>query len=217
MNWRLISIVLIPLALIIWESTQKKNPDAVSKETDIPDSEKSDALSQSTAEPESPPKEDIAPEKMPQSAVTSQIFAQQRELSARRRVFIKQRDFVTKEGIHISPVTLSWLQRFVLKLGESAVIQTGMVTKYGGKFEEMLKRCFGAQGKGLGEKINSVEEQLPPDLIRKLREIASVRGKFVHNAYYRFPTEKEMRAFFHLADEVRQGIEKCDKMRRRKQ
>jgi hypothetical protein len=48
------------------------------------------------------------------------------------------------------------------------------------KLEQMLEHGFGARGRGLHEKISSVEERLPRELVRKLRLVATVRNKVVH-------------------------------------
>jgi len=39
---------------------------------------------------------------------------------------------------------------------------------------------LGAQGRGMHEKVSSIEKQLSPELIRKLRWIATLRNKTVH-------------------------------------
>ena len=47
-------------------------------------------------------------------------------------------------------------------------------------FENLLTEIYAATGQGLHQKVNSVEEKLPPELVKKLRFIASVRNKVVH-------------------------------------
>ena len=47
------------------------------------------------------------------------------------------------------------------------------------QLESLLEQDFGATGKGLHEKISSVEE-IPLDLQRKLRKIATIRNRLVH-------------------------------------
>ena len=47
-------------------------------------------------------------------------------------------------------------------------------------FENLLTEIFGATGQGLHQKVNSVEDQLPPEVTKKLRFIASVRNGVVH-------------------------------------
>ena len=48
------------------------------------------------------------------------------------------------------------------------------------KFERILEERFGAAGRGLHEKISSVADRLPEHLVKKLRYIATVRNKLVH-------------------------------------
>ena len=48
------------------------------------------------------------------------------------------------------------------------------------RLEQMLERGFGASGRGLHEKTSSVEDRLPDQLVRKLRLVATVRNKVVH-------------------------------------
>lgn len=55
-----------------------------------------------------------------------------------------------------------------------------LVVKKSKQFEGILEQQFGAQGRGLHEKVSSVERQLPAATVRKLRKIATVRNKVVH-------------------------------------
>lgn len=55
---------------------------------------------------------------------------------------------------------------------------------YSKKLESLLEKKLGATGRGLHEKVSSVETRLSPDLIRKLRRVATVRNKIVHEADY---------------------------------
>lgn len=48
------------------------------------------------------------------------------------------------------------------------------------ELENILESKFQANGKGLHEKVTSVEAQLPEMLIRRIRKIASIRNKLVH-------------------------------------
>jgi hypothetical protein len=50
------------------------------------------------------------------------------------------------------------------------------------RLETLLEEDFGAAGRGLHEKVSSVEHDLPDKLVRRLRFIASVRNKLVHEA-----------------------------------
>lgn len=51
-------------------------------------------------------------------------------------------------------------------------------------FESQLTKNFKANGKGLHEKISSIEDELPGTLIRKMRYIATIRNKIIHEADY---------------------------------
>jgi len=50
--------------------------------------------------------------------------------------------------------------------------------------ESLLEQGLGAIGKGLHEKTSSVQEKLSPALVKKLRFIATLRNKLVHEASY---------------------------------
>lgn len=52
------------------------------------------------------------------------------------------------------------------------------------RFEAALTRRYGAQGRGLHEKISDAEARLDPDLVRDLRFIATIRNKLVHEEGY---------------------------------
>jgi hypothetical protein len=49
---------------------------------------------------------------------------------------------------------------------------------------ESLLEQLGATGKGLHEKVTSVEGKLPPALVKKLRFVATIRNKIVHESQY---------------------------------
>ncbi|QDU30326.1 hypothetical protein ETAA8_54460 [Anatilimnocola aggregata] len=57
-----------------------------------------------------------------------------------------------------------------------------LVVKRCKRLESLLTEHFGADGRGLHEKISSVERELTPALVKRLRFIASVRNKLVHEA-----------------------------------
>lgn len=52
------------------------------------------------------------------------------------------------------------------------------------KIESLLKAHYHAEGKGLHQLISSCEERLPHDVIKKLRFIATMRNKVVHEDGY---------------------------------
>ena len=53
------------------------------------------------------------------------------------------------------------------------------------RLESLLEQKLGATGRGLHEKVSSVENRLPRELVRKLRLVATVRNKIVHEADYK--------------------------------
>jgi hypothetical protein len=56
-----------------------------------------------------------------------------------------------------------------------------LVIRSSKKLEGLLERHFAATGRGLHEKVSSVERRLPEPLVRKLRFIATVRNRVVHD------------------------------------
>ena len=50
------------------------------------------------------------------------------------------------------------------------------------KLERLLEEGLGADGRGLHEKVTSVQDRLPPALVKRLRFIATVRNKLVHES-----------------------------------
>src|SRR3954462_8234344 len=50
--------------------------------------------------------------------------------------------------------------------------------------ESLLEQALGAAGKGLHEKVTSVQAKLPPALVKKLRFVATMRNKIVHESDY---------------------------------
>ena len=63
------------------------------------------------------------------------------------------------------------------------------------RFESLLEHRHGARGKGLHQKIDSVESDLDPGVVRSLRLVATVRNKIVHeDGYDRIDDRKRFRA-----------------------
>jgi hypothetical protein len=52
--------------------------------------------------------------------------------------------------------------------------------RYSKRFESLLEREYGAVGKGLHEKLSSVEDKLSQDNVKTLRWIATLRNRAVH-------------------------------------
>jgi len=51
------------------------------------------------------------------------------------------------------------------------------------QLEQLLERHYGASGRGLHEKTSSIEDQLDSDTVRRLRKIATLRNKVVHEDF----------------------------------
>ncbi|GAL37897.1 hypothetical protein JCM19240_102 [Vibrio maritimus] len=56
---------------------------------------------------------------------------------------------------------------------ESVVVRTR-------RLEKLLRQQYRADGKGLHQLVTSCEERLPHDVVSKLRYIATIRNKIVH-------------------------------------
>ena len=59
-----------------------------------------------------------------------------------------------------------------------------MAVQWSKRLEALLEKGCGATGRGLHEKLDSVQDHLPGGLVRRLRFIATVRNKIVHEADY---------------------------------
>ncbi len=66
--------------------------------------------------------------------------------------------------------------------------------------ESLLEQALGATGKGLHEKVTSVQDRLPQPLVRKLRFAATVRNKIVHEADYKQIDDRD--GFVRACDEA---------------
>jgi len=60
-----------------------------------------------------------------------------------------------------------------------------LVIRSSKRIETTLVRLFDATGKGLHEKLSSVEKKLPVSLVKRIRYIATIRNKLVHEHEYR--------------------------------
>jgi hypothetical protein len=54
------------------------------------------------------------------------------------------------------------------------------IIEYNKKIEKILVNKYHATGKGLHSKVSSVESELSPELVKKIRYIATIRNKLVH-------------------------------------
>ncbi|MBL4829099.1 MAG: DUF4145 domain-containing protein [Aliivibrio sp.] len=64
------------------------------------------------------------------------------------------------------------------------------------RLENLLKEHYHAEGKGLHHLISSCEERLPHDVIKKMRFIATIRNKIVHEEEYRLDDKSRFKTVF---------------------
>lgn len=55
-----------------------------------------------------------------------------------------------------------------------------LVIKTSKEIEYLLEVEFGASGRGLHEKVSSASSQLPPKLCKRLRFLATIRNRLIH-------------------------------------
>ncbi|MAY74885.1 MAG: DUF4145 domain-containing protein [Phycisphaerae bacterium] len=74
------------------------------------------------------------------------------------------------------------------------------------RLEGALERRFGATGRGLHEKISSVEGELDAGVVRDLRFVATIRNKLLHEAdYKRIDDRKAFRERYERAARAVEG------------
>ena len=78
--------------------------------------------------------------------------------------------------------------------------------------ETVLEEDYGATGKGLHEKASSVESQLTPEVMKKIRFIATIRNKAVHDDLE--TAEREIENVRTAAETVYQEFRKHNPRRR---
>ncbi|KOO05747.1 hypothetical protein [Vibrio hepatarius] len=71
------------------------------------------------------------------------------------------------------------------------------------KIESLLRTQYHAEGKGLHQLITSCEERLPHDVISKLRFIATIRNKIVHEHEYKLENRND---FLRVCDECEKEL-----------
>lgn len=71
------------------------------------------------------------------------------------------------------------------------------------KIERLLREQYHAHGKGLHQLINSCEERLPHDVISKLRFVATIRNKIVHEDRYKL---EDREAFLNVCNECEKEL-----------
>ncbi|MBY6199583.1 DUF4145 domain-containing protein [Vibrio hangzhouensis] len=79
---------------------------------------------------------------------------------------------------------------------ESVVLRTR-------RLEKLLRQQYHADGKGLHQLVTSCEERLPHDVISKLRYIATIRNKVVHEEDFELD---DMSGFMRTCDECEQEL-----------
>ncbi|MCG3758209.1 DUF4145 domain-containing protein [Vibrio cincinnatiensis] len=71
------------------------------------------------------------------------------------------------------------------------------------RLETLLRQQYHAQGKGLHQLISSCEERLPHNIIKKLRYVATIRNKIMHEDHYHL---EDRNAFFNLCQECEKEL-----------
>ncbi|USD65384.1 DUF4145 domain-containing protein [Vibrio sp. SCSIO 43136] len=71
------------------------------------------------------------------------------------------------------------------------------------RLEKLLRSQYHADGKGLHQLITSCEERLPHDVIGKLRYVATIRNKIVHEDNYQLDNQKD---FLRVCDECEKEL-----------
>ncbi len=72
------------------------------------------------------------------------------------------------------------------------------------KLERQLQEGFSAEGRGLHEKVTSIGEGLPEPLVKKLRYIATIRNKLVHEDEGN--TIKDLEGYNNACDQAEEAI-----------
>lgn len=84
-------------------------------------------------------------------------------------------------------------------------IDIGIIVKASKGLETKLAESFNAEGKGLHEKVTSVESELPHSLVKTLRYIASIRNKVVHEDEFQIEDVAKFKA---VAEEALADLER---------
>lgn len=81
------------------------------------------------------------------------------------------------------------------------------VIKLSKKAEHILESGFGAAGRGLHEKVSSVERKIPSGLVKKLRYVATIRNHLVHELDFELNNPEE---FFITAKKAIEELEQLE-------
>ncbi|QIL85565.1 DUF4145 domain-containing protein [Vibrio sp. HDW18] len=71
------------------------------------------------------------------------------------------------------------------------------------KLETLLREQYHAQGKGLHQLVTSCEERLPNHMVKKLRYVATIRNKVIHEDHYQLEARN---AFFSACQECEKAL-----------
>ncbi|CAK4609376.1 unnamed protein product [Aphanomyces euteiches] len=84
-----------------------------------------------------------------------------------------------------------------------------LVIKCSKELEYILEASFGAQGKGLHEKISAASSQLSPQLVKQMRFLATIRNRLIHErGFDRIPDrERFIQQFEQAANELNQLVQ----------
>ncbi len=80
----------------------------------------------------------------------------------------------------------------IAQVGET-MNEISTVIQQSRRLEHLLKVHYHAEGPGLHQHISSCQERLPRELIPKLRYIATMRNKVVHEEGFRLDNKKKFR------------------------
>lgn len=72
------------------------------------------------------------------------------------------------------------------------------------RLERMLEKNLKASGRGLHEKVSSVESRLSEETVRKLRKVATIRNKIVHEENYTKMDDRK--GFIRACDEAEREL-----------
>jgi hypothetical protein len=86
--------------------------------------------------------------------------------------------------------TTQSLEKANVSVAEPAI---EIAVRFSKQIESLLEQQLHAEGRGLHEKVTSVESLLSQELVRKLRWIATVRNKVVHEADFDIENPTEFR------------------------
>lgn len=80
-----------------------------------------------------------------------------------------------------------------------------LAVKSSKKIESTLERVLGANGRGLHEKVSSVENKIPTALVKRIRYIATIRNKLIHDDSFRKMNDRSSfkTAVKHVARELK--------------